>query len=180
MKGKCKTRVVKTFDVDSASLSDMVVGTVAAVEGSKMSEDVESLVSAPVDGDAAVPAEVVNEEVAVGAVADVSVEVGCVVGDGGLELQQVSDEEPQEEPQEVVRRSPTSASPRRVGVRQLLEERTSEVSVSSEEGGVGVKAALAARTNTGSLSSVSRTLRSRLYGGDALQGKNRCSTKVIG
>lgn len=176
MKGKCKTRVVKTFDVDSASLSDMVVGTVAAVEGPKVSEDVESAVLASVDEDAAMPTEVVNEEVAVGAVTDVSVEVGCVDGDGDLEPQQAS----QEESQEVVRHSPTSASPRRVGVRQLLEERTSEVSVSSEEGGVGVKAALAARTNTGSLSSVSRTLRSRLYGGDALQGKIRCSTKVIG
>lgn len=70
----------------------------------------------------------------------------------------------------------------RVSVRELMRERAEEQAVAGVVAGdnVSVKDVLASRGVNGSRRSVLRTIRDRMHGGDALRGQTKCATKVIG
>lgn len=78
--------------------------------------------------------------------------------------------------------SKPSVGSSRVSVRELMRERAEEQAVAGVVAGdnVSVKDVLASRGVNGSRRSVLRTIRDRMHGGDALRGQTKCATKVIG
>lgn len=159
-RGGFKTRVVKTFDPATEAVPTL--DEVVAMGASIASGVDEATVSGDVLGVDEVPAVELGECLST---SDVCAEVVEVV-----EVAEVSGDS-----------ASVGDGRRRVSVRDLMRERMENTSSSSaSDGTLSVKAVTQSRMNQGSLRSVARIARDRMYGGDSLRGTNKCSTKVIG
>lgn len=162
-RGGFKTRVVKTFDPATEAVPTL--DEVVAMGASIASGVDEATVSGDVSGVDEVPAVEVDECLST---SDVCAEVAEVAE--AAEAAEVS-----------AGNAGGGDGRRRVSVRDLMRERMENTSSSSaSDTTLSVKAVAQSRMNQGSLRSVARIARDRMYGGDSLRGTNKCSTKVIG